>query len=103
VKVQPHTDSVRVPFPTSQSQPHYTKVQGKWQQLANGNMLITETVPGRVVEVDPKGRTVWEWIQAPTEDGKVPSVTKAVRTDLSKMNVASWPCSSEESRGTSVP
>lgn len=95
VKVQPHTDSVAVPFPSSTSEPHYTESQGKWQQLENGNMLITETHAGRVVEVDSSGATVWEWVHSPTESGKVPSVTKAVRHDLTKAEVSAWSCTSE--------
>jgi hypothetical protein len=96
VKVQPHTDSVAVPFPSPHSEPHYTESQGKWQQLDNGNMLIAETHAGRVVEVDSSGQTVWEWIHPPTENGKVPSVTKAVRYDLTKADVASWSCASDD-------
>jgi hypothetical protein len=92
VKVQPHTDSVAVPFPSPVSEPHYTESQGKWQQLANGNMLIAETGAGRVVEVDSTGRTVWEWIHAPTAEDEVPSVMKAQRYDLTRADVADWPC-----------
>lgn len=96
VKVQPHTDSVSVPFPSSQSEPHYTESQGKWQQLSNGNMLIAETHTGRVVEVDSDGQTVWEWIHPETESGEVPSVTKAVRYNLTTEEVSSWSCSSQD-------
>lgn len=100
VKIQPHTDSLIVPFPTSQSEPHYTQTQGKWQQLANGNMLLVESDAGRIVEVAPNGRTVWEWIQAPTGDSMVPTVTKAIRTDLTREDIASWSCSSVDSGST---
>lgn len=102
VKIQPHTDSVTVPFPTPRSEPHYTPWQGKWQQLSNGNMIVVETAGGRVAEVNPSGHTVWEWIQTPINDSKVPSVTKATRHDLTRSDVASWPCSSVDSIGTSA-
>jgi len=93
----PHTDSVQVRFPTQYSSPFYTEKRGKWQMLGNGNMLLVESESGRVVEVDPDGRTVWEWIHAPYDDSTVPIVTKATRVDLTQEEVASWPCSSIDS------
>ena len=94
VAFQPSTDSREVRFPTVQSAPFYTSTRGKWQQLSNGNMLLTESNAGRVVEVGPEGQTVWEWIHPPHKEGQVPVVTKATRRDLSRSEVASWPCSS---------
>ena len=32
------------------------------QRLANGNTLVTNGETGRLVEVDPKGEVVWEWL-----------------------------------------
>jgi hypothetical protein len=101
VGLQPDLDSTAVLFPTSRSEPFYTDVQGKWQKLANGNMLLTESVAGRVVEVAPDGRTVWEWIHEPYGDASVASVTKASRRDLTPDEVASWPCTSVDSVRTS--
>ena len=97
VMVQPHTDSVTVRFPTSRSEPLYTTYRGKWQQLENGNMLLTEAIAGRVVEVAADGRTVWEWIAGPYGESFVPEVSKGARTDLTKEDVASWPCGGERS------
>lgn len=96
VAVQPHTDSTRVLFPGPRSEPFYTDVQGKWQLLDNGNMLLTESQAGRVVEVAPDGRTVWEWVVPPGDDGTVPEVTEGTRYDLTREEVASWPCSPEQ-------
>lgn len=97
VALQPHTDSTVVRFPTAASDPLYTSKMGKWQQLENGNMLLTETRAGRVVEVTPNGRTVWELVRRPYNNSKVPMVPKAIRHDLSETDVASWTCSSNES------
>lgn len=94
VAVQPHTDSVEIRFPTSLSDPFYTDAMGKWQQLPNDNMLLTEAKAGRVVEVAPDGRTVWEWIIEPYNDSKVSRISQAVRHDLTREDVASWSCSS---------
>ena len=100
VAVQPHTDSVEVRFPTRRSDPLYTKAQGKWQQLPNGNMLLAESKAGRVVEVAPDGRTVWEWVIDPYSESKVSRVMTAVRHDLTAADVADWPCSAVDSETT---
>lgn len=94
VTLQPHTDSMAVRFPTPHSEPLYTDVWGKWQHLENGNILLSESSAGRVAEVTPDGQTAWEWVHSPYEESKVPVVTKATRHDLTREEVASWPCSS---------
>ena len=99
VLLQPHTDSLKIIFPTELSEPFYTKVQGEWQQLENGNLLLTESQAGRVVEVAPDGRTVWEWVAEPYKETGVPEVTDATRHDLTYQQVEAWPCSPEESTG----
>lgn len=97
VAVQPHTDSTTVLFPTEKSDPFYSDVRGKWQRLDNGNLLLTEAQAGRVVEVAPSGETVWEWVQPPYNDASVPVITNAVRHDVTRPQVASWPCASTDS------
>lgn len=92
IAVQPHTDSVRTLFPTPESEPLYTGRKGKWQLLENGNMLLTESFAGRVVEVNPEGETVWEWIASPYTEELVPDVSKAHRYSLSREEVAQWRC-----------
>ncbi len=94
--LQPHTDSTRVIFPTSHSDPFYTDIRGKWQSLENGNLLLTESMAGRVVEVTPDGRTVWEWVKAPHSDSNVPVVSEGSRYNLTRTEVESWPCSSQD-------
>lgn len=97
VALQPHTDSSRVLFPTADSDPFYTAHRGKWQQLGNGNLLLAESDEGRIVEVGPDGRTLWEWTAESYDDSSVPSVTRASRVDLTREEVAAWPCSPGES------
>jgi len=93
VTVQPHTDSVHVRFPTPSSSPFYTDAMGKWQQLPNGNVLLTETKTGRVVEVAPDGQMVWEWVIQPYNESKVSRISQAIRHELTPADVADWPCS----------
>jgi hypothetical protein len=93
VAVQPHTDSVRVMFPASESEPFYTRILGKWQHLDNGNLLLTEGTAGRVVEVDADGRTVWEWVHSGYDEARTVEVSEGARYDLTIEDVALWPCS----------
>ncbi|WP_259228159.1 arylsulfotransferase family protein [Salinibacter ruber] len=97
IALQPHTDSLRVLFPTKRSENFYTAIRGKWQKLENGNMLLTEANAGRVVEVAPNGETVWEWIHSPITKSRVAPVTEGTHYDLTQEDVASWPCSSVDS------
>ena len=94
VALQPHTDSMEVRMPTPKSDSFYTHSGGKWQRLDNGNMLLTEARPGRIVEVAPDGRTVWEWIQTSHDGARVATVLEGTRYDLTPSDVAAWPCSS---------
>jgi hypothetical protein len=107
IALQPGTDSLKILFPTSHSEPFYTEQRGKWQLLENGNMLLTEEEVGRVVEVAPDGSTVWEWIVEPVEHfgrSRIPAVTNASRIDLGRDEIATWPCASgspDETEGES--
>lgn len=64
--------------------------------LDNGNFLLTENHSGRVVEVAPDGRTVWEWIHPPHEGSTVPAVQEGTRYYLTSEEIESWPCSSDD-------
>lgn len=97
VALQPHTDSTRISFPTDRSDRFYTPIMGKWQLLENGNLLLTESVAGRVVEVDPAGRTVWEWVAEPYSDSTVAWVQEGTRYELTESQVSGWPCSPGDS------
>lgn len=103
LSIQPHTDSTTIRFPTEHSDPLYTRVQGQWQELPNGNMLLVERDAGRVVEVAPDGRTVWEWVHAPYEESQVPIVSGAHRYDVTHEEASAWACSSTDSLQASAP
>lgn len=61
VKIYPRTGEYKVLFRGSDRAPFYTWRRGKQQILANGDVLVTETEHGRVFEVDPQGKLVWEF------------------------------------------
>jgi len=102
IALQPHTDSLRVLFPTQRSEHFYTDIRGKWQKLENGNMLLTEANAGRVVEVAPDGETVWEWIHSPISKSRTAPVTEGTYYDLTRDEIASWSCSSVDSVSASA-
>ena len=41
--------------------PFYSNIMGEHQWLANGNLLIAETMNGRSIELNPQGQPVWEY------------------------------------------
>jgi hypothetical protein len=92
VDIRPHTGEVRVVFPKEGSDAFYTPVCGKAQTLANGNILITESLTGRVFEVNAAGETVWEWIHTPWpgEPMLVSEVFEGTRYDIPLETIQSW-------------
>ena len=75
----------------SEGQRMFTAIRGKHQSLPNGNLLITETDPGRVFEVNSRGEVVWEFINRYDEENVV-SVTQATRYADSYFTVGDWSC-----------
>lgn len=53
---------LKVLFAGNTQIPFFTKVLGKQQTLANGNLLLTEGRGGRAIEITPDGRLAWEFI-----------------------------------------
>lgn len=92
VAVHTTSDSTRVLYPKSDSSTFYTAIAGKWERLDNGNLLLVEAIPGRVLEVKPDGTTVWEWVQEPYGASHVPHVLQARRYSLSPSDIAAWNC-----------
>jgi hypothetical protein len=52
----------RVAFSGTAERPFFTDIMGKHQWLPNGNLMLVESTRGRVLEVDPEGRLVWEFV-----------------------------------------
>ena len=82
--------TLRVIYPRAAGQSFYTQWGGKVQDLANGNLLLTEARRGRVFEIDGSGHTVWEWVQDKTDEGMVPEVLEGSRYELSLETIAAW-------------
>lgn len=100
VALRPPRDTQAVWFPTERSEALYTGAGGKWQRLANRNLLLTDTEGGRVLEVTPGGRTVWEWTIDRRGSSRAPDVYEGTRHDLSPEEVRAWPdCPDGEGAG----
>lgn len=48
-------------FDGNESNRFYSEIRGMQQTLPNGNLLITESVGGRLLEITPDKRIVWEY------------------------------------------
>lgn len=93
VAVQPGSGVQDTLYPKTVSDTFYSDIMGKWQQLANGNLLLTEARAGRVLEVTPAGRTVWQWLAPPHDSTHIFEVGEGTRYDLDPAAVTRWPCS----------
>lgn len=58
----PATDRVQTVFEGTRDEPFFTDAIGKHEYQPNGNILITESWGGRVFEITPDGRKVWEYV-----------------------------------------
>jgi hypothetical protein len=61
VRISASTNAVEVGFSGTNEKPFFTDIMGDHQLLSNGNTLLTESVAGRVVEVNASGDIVWEY------------------------------------------
>ncbi|WP_147457642.1 arylsulfotransferase family protein [Paracoccus alkanivorans] len=60
MSVRPGEEDVETLFAGSDGVPFYSWRRGKHQILPDGNILLTEAEGGRVLEVTPEGRLVWD-------------------------------------------
>ena len=61
IEIDPQSRNVFEVFTGTSKYPFYTAVMGDHQQLPNGNMLITESEEGHVIEVSDQGEIVWSY------------------------------------------
>ncbi len=88
--IKPATNEVRNLYSANGDKDFYTFSGGKHQKLDNGNRLITESNSGRVFEITPDGEIVWEWINYPFNEKRVPEVLEGTRYAISKNEIAAW-------------
>jgi hypothetical protein len=79
IRIEPSTRNVTTLYGWEEDQYFYSPWCGKHQHLPNGNILITETVPGRVFEINANGKIVWSWIESRWNKNYVPGVQEGTR------------------------
>jgi len=92
IAVDPASGATEVMYGGVDDQPMYSRTQGDHQLLGNGNILMAEAEAGRVLEVDSRGRVVWEFINRYSDD-EVLRISDAIRYDRDYFSTDGWACS----------
>jgi Arylsulfotransferase (ASST) len=69
LEIDPVSGSVVWRFASRDGESFYSKALGSQQALGNGNVLITESLRGRLFEVTRSGQVVWEYLNPAEENG----------------------------------
>jgi hypothetical protein len=78
----------------------FTQGAGAQQRLPNGNTLITESIKGRIIEVTPGGRVVWEYVNPLTLENDPDLVLAILRAEKIPTRLAgSWAAGRRASPG----
>jgi hypothetical protein len=89
--LDPATGEVHTAYPRDGDANFFTRIMGAHQRLPNGNRLLTESQPGRLLEVDPEGDVVWEYVQ-PYDRTHAALIQSATRYDADYFQVKDWSC-----------
>lgn len=82
IEFDPATGEIVWQYSGSDDAPFYSSWRGRQQKLPNGNVLITESSGGRVFEVTPDKRIVWEYVnpvRGGSSDAYIPWLTGGQR------------------------
>jgi hypothetical protein len=80
--------STHVLFEGTPAHPFYSRTMGKHERLANGDLLMADTLNGRVLEVTPQGDVVWEYFNHTGRENTLALVTQADRIQPSYLSAA---------------
>jgi hypothetical protein len=84
IEVDPQTSGVVWSYAGTAERPLASTVRSSVQRLPNGNTLISESDGGRLLEVNPRGHLVWEYVN-PRRGGEsgdlIPIVNSGQRID----------------------
>lgn len=61
IEVNPKTNTIEWDYVADPPENFFSNIRGSCQKLPNGNVLITESVRGRIFEITPSGQIVWEY------------------------------------------
>jgi hypothetical protein len=69
LEIDPVSGSIVWRFASTDDESFYSKALGSQQALDNGNILITESLRGRIFEITRSGRVVWEYLNPAEVNG----------------------------------
>jgi outer membrane protein assembly factor BamB len=85
LEIDPVTMELVWSYENSPDSIFYTQNRGSQVKFSNGNVLITESTGGRLLEVTPDGEIVWEFITPDLVDGSIAVVNWAQRYTADEM------------------
>ena len=91
IETNPATGENTVRYGDGPNQNWYSFRRGKIQYLPNGDILIADSESGRVVEINPAGEIVWEFINR-YDDKFVAVIRGATRYPEDYFTVKDWSC-----------
>jgi hypothetical protein len=91
ISYDPASGQTAIVYPKSDEFDFFTEIMGSKQRLKNGNMLIVESMNGRVLEVTGDGDIVWEYIK-PYNEQFASLITHAIRYDYNYFSDVNWDC-----------
>jgi len=78
IEIDPLTRAITWEYQGTADEPFYSSIQGKHEELPNGNVLVVEPEGGRVFEIQKStGKIVWQFINV-IEDGYVGRISQAI-------------------------
>lgn len=84
LEIDPATGGIVWAYTGDEDNPFDSPIRAEQEALANGNILITEASPGRLLEITRQGEIVWEYInpvRGGEKDELIPTVSWAQRID----------------------
>ncbi len=94
VSYDPRTDKTTVLHPKGRDDSFFTNIMGTHQRLENNNVLISETVAGRVFETTPLGEVVWDY-RLPYDDEVASLFEQSMRVPLEYFGENNWSCDTQ--------
>jgi hypothetical protein len=93
IEFDPQTMEIVWQYAGTADGPFESLIRASQQRLANGNTLITESSGGRILEVTPAGKIVWEFVnpvRGGEENDRLPIICWAQRFDPGDFDTALW-------------
>jgi hypothetical protein len=91
LEIDPATEKVRTVYDSNKDNFFYSETQGNDQTLDNGDLMIVESLRGRIFEVTPKGDIVWSFVSNWNDD-KVVIIDEATRYPLDYVDFTKKSC-----------